>query len=268
MRGLTKKDYPARSRADRVWLYDSARKVTAHVVSVVARKAGIRGSILDVGCGHGLLANYIAAEIGLAVTGVDSNPALVAVAARSDVTGTNTFLVGDAADLPVTADSFQMVTCIEVLEHVDDPKRVLAEIRRALVPGGWLILSTPNEQTNPFAETTHSEHKQHFTIAALLASLGNAGFVIAWSGYRYHAIGAAIDRILLRVGPRVVQTTELDEHTTAVPTAQRFLPRVILTIYQWFVDPVVERLVIREFTLRARRPGASLFVIARRRLAG
>jgi ubiquinone/menaquinone biosynthesis C-methylase UbiE len=226
----------------------------------------MRGSILDVGCGHGLLANYIAAEIGLAVTGVDVDPALVALAARSDTTGMNTFLVGDAADLPVTANSFDMVTCIEVLEHVDDPTRVLEEIRRALVPGGWLVLSAPNEQTNPFAETTHSEHKQHFALSELLASLRGAGFEIAWSGYRYHALGAAIDRILLRVGGRVVQTRKLAEHTTAVSPEQQFLARVILTVYHRFVDPVVERLEIREFTLKARRPGGSLLVIARRRL--
>ncbi len=260
--------YPARSRAYRVRLYDSARKVSAHVVRVVVRKADVRGPILDVGCGHGLLANYLAAEIGLAATGVDINTALIAEAERSDVTGKNTFLVGDAADLPVTADSYDLATCIEVLEHVEDPKRVLEEIRRALVPGGWLVLSTPNERQSPFATTGHSGHKQHFTLSELLGGLHDAGFQVAWSGYRYHALGAAIDSILFRVGLRVFQTKELDEHTMAVPAPQRLLQRVMLTTYQSVVDPVVERLVIREFTLKARRPGASLLVIARRRSAG
>lgn len=264
---MIKNGYPAQSRADRVRLYDSARKVTAHIVSLVARKAGVRGPILNVGCGHGLLANYIAAEIGLAVTGVDMNSALIAVARRSDVTGMNTFLVGDAAQLPVIADTFEMATCIEVLEHVDDPPRVLEGIRKALVPGGWLVLSVPNQNTNPFAETTHSDHKQHFDVSELLASLRDAGFMIAWSGYRYHPLGAALDRILRLGGPWVAQTTELDEHTIVVPTTQRFLSRVILTMYQWLVDPVVERLVIREFTCNARRPGASLLVIARSRVS-
>lgn len=264
--GLANLD-PAHSHPYRVRLYDSARKVTAHIVSVIARKEGVRGPILDVGCGQGLLANYMAAGLGLATTGVDINRALVEAAARSDVTGANTFLVGDAADLPVASDTFQMVTCIEVLEHVENPNRVLEEIRRVLVLGGWLVLSTPNEQTNPFAETSHSEHKQHFILPGLLDSLRDAGFQIVWSGYRYHAIGAAIDRLLLRIGPRVVQTRELDEHTVAVPATQRAVQGAILAIYQSLVDPVVGRLVIREFTLKAQRPGASLLVIARKRLA-
>jgi GT2 family glycosyltransferase/SAM-dependent methyltransferase len=55
------------------------------------------------------------------------------------------FVVGDAARLPFPDASFDAVTMFDLLEHVPDDRRALAEVRRVLRPGGFLLVSTPNE---------------------------------------------------------------------------------------------------------------------------
>lgn len=246
----------------RVWLYDSARKVSAYVVLNLVRRRNIRGRVLDVGCGHGLLANHIAARTGLSVTGVDINPVLIDVARQSDESDLNEFLVASATQLPLPSQTFEVVTCVEVLEHLDHPLAALSEMRRVLKVGGLLVASVPNERLNAFSKTSHSDHKQHFSITEFSAIVRTAGFRVVWSGYRYHRIGAFIDMILQQVGPKIVRTTELDEHDIAIPSRPAWAQRVVLRSYQYLIDPLVEAIVLREFVQHARRPGASLLVIA------
>jgi GT2 family glycosyltransferase/SAM-dependent methyltransferase len=97
--------------------------------------------VLEVGGGtSGLVALLYP---GASVTNLDAD----ASAAGSPVNrepGT-TFVVGDATRLPFAADSFDVVTMFDLLEHVADDTRAVAEAKRVLRPGGILLVSTPNE---------------------------------------------------------------------------------------------------------------------------
>ena len=75
------------------------------------------------------------------MNGVDLNPESVELAARRIPSGT--FQVGDLADLPFEDDSFDLVLCLEVLEHIPDPAPALAELAR--VSRGDIVLSVPSE---------------------------------------------------------------------------------------------------------------------------
>lgn len=100
-------------------------------------------SAIDVGCGAGLLCEPLA-RLGAAVTGVDAAPENVAAAA-SHARGAGLdirYVAGDIAALDL--GTFDLVTSMEVIEHVADKRAFLAALAERLAPGGLMILSTPN----------------------------------------------------------------------------------------------------------------------------
>ncbi len=110
-------------------------------------------SAIDVGCGAGLLAEPLA-RMGATVTGVDAAPENIA-AARAHAAGQGLsidYFSGELADLErlTLLDTngnrrqFNLVTSMEVVEHVTDPAAFIGELAGRLAPGGLMILSTPN----------------------------------------------------------------------------------------------------------------------------
>jgi 2-polyprenyl-6-hydroxyphenyl methylase/3-demethylubiquinone-9 3-methyltransferase len=97
---------------------------------------------LDVGCGAGLLAEPLA-RLGASVTGLDASPDLIAVAeehAQARGLGIN-YRAGELAELN---GQFDLITCMEVIEHVADPAPFIAALAKRMAFDGLLILSTPN----------------------------------------------------------------------------------------------------------------------------
>jgi 2-polyprenyl-6-hydroxyphenyl methylase/3-demethylubiquinone-9 3-methyltransferase len=99
-------------------------------------------SALDVGCGAGLLAEPLA-RLGAAVTAIDAAPELIAVA-RDHAAAAGLEIDYRATAVEQLDGRFDLVTCLEVIEHVADPAAFLGAIAGRLAPGGLLILSTPN----------------------------------------------------------------------------------------------------------------------------
>lgn len=98
---------------------------------------------LDMGCGAGLLCEPLA-RLGAAVTGVDAAPENVA-AARLHAEQSGLAIDYHAGDTGALADeAFDLVTCLEVVEHVTDPAPFVRALAAAVAPGGLLVMSTPN----------------------------------------------------------------------------------------------------------------------------
>ena len=106
--------------------------------------------VLDLGCAGGFMAEALARR-GARVTGID--PAERAIeAAREHAAGEGLDIrydVGVGEALPYEDGAFDAVVCVDVLEHVADLERVVAEMARVLVPGGTLCYDTINR--NPLA---------------------------------------------------------------------------------------------------------------------
>lgn len=99
-------------------------------------------SALDVGCGAGLLAEPLA-RLGARVTGIDASPELVKVALDHAIASglEIDYRSGEVGELE---GEFDLITCMEVIEHVADPSAFVAALAGRLAAGGLLILSTPN----------------------------------------------------------------------------------------------------------------------------
>lgn len=120
----------------------------------VADRAPLRGlRVLDIGCGGGLLSESLA-QAGADVTAIDLAPELVKVARLHALeTGVSVdYRVQAAEDLAAEQPhSFDVVTCMEMLEHVPDPSAIIAACRTLLKPDGQLFLSTINRTPAAFA---------------------------------------------------------------------------------------------------------------------
>ena len=124
--------------------------VRTRFVSERVPLAGLR--VLDVGCGGGLLAESLARE-GAQVTAIDLAPAMIEVARLHAAAAGLTIdyrLAGAEELMRATPALFDVVTCMEMLEHVPEPAAMLGTLAQLLKPGGALFVSTLNRNLRSF----------------------------------------------------------------------------------------------------------------------
>lgn len=97
---------------------------------------------LDIGCGAGLLAEPLA-RLGATVTGIDAAEENVA-AARAHAAQSGLEIAYRAGGIEAAEGPYDLVTCLEVVEHVADPEAFVRGIADVLAPDGLLVMSTPN----------------------------------------------------------------------------------------------------------------------------
>lgn len=113
-------------------------------VEVLVEKSNcIQGEkILDIGCGSGVIAKEFAKKGG-EIYGFDLSSRAVEYARSRNIRNTN-FILADAHNIPFKSNYFDVVVGCEVIEHLLEPDRMIAEIARVLKNGGRLLLFTPN----------------------------------------------------------------------------------------------------------------------------
>ena len=149
-------------------------------------------TILDVGCGAGLLSEPLS-RIGARVTGLDPAPsAIEAARAHAEATGAElTYRAGTVEELAQEGAKFDAVLAMEVVEHVENIPAFVATAASLVAPGGILCLSTLNRTAKSFAlaivgaeyvlrwlpRGTH-RWEQFVTPLELTGALRRAGFVV------------------------------------------------------------------------------------------
>jgi 2-polyprenyl-6-hydroxyphenyl methylase / 3-demethylubiquinone-9 3-methyltransferase len=121
----------------------------------VAARCQIKGArILDVGCGGGLLCEALQA-LGAQVTGIDLAPAMLETARLHAVergVAIDYRLLGAETLAGAEPGSFDVVTCMEMIEHVPDPGAVVAALGVLVRPGGAVFVSTLNRTPKSFVQ--------------------------------------------------------------------------------------------------------------------
>ena len=120
-----------------------------HLMSLKIKKVAEllpeEGRCLDIGCGTGALLEEIENNIpGLESYGVDAEREAIDFIADKSKTLKEKICLYNGIYLPFNSDAFNCACCLDVLEHVDDPGRLLKEIHRVLKPKASLIITVPN----------------------------------------------------------------------------------------------------------------------------
>ena len=137
--------------ASRWWDLDSEYKALHDInplrLDYIEQHAGLRGkTVLDVGCGGGILSEAMARR-GAEVTGIDmSAPALSVARLHALEQGVKVDYVHTPAEQYAheNANRFDVVTCLEMLEHVPEPASVVQACATLAKPGGTVVFSTLN----------------------------------------------------------------------------------------------------------------------------
>jgi len=100
--------------------------------------------VLDIGCLNGNFYNFIQ-EKGFNIrsfTGIDHSPDLIALAKKRFPR--HNWQISDCYSLPFKNETFDVVTAMEILEHLDEPERLLQEMKRVTKTNGSIIITVPN----------------------------------------------------------------------------------------------------------------------------
>ncbi len=184
------------------------------------------GPLLDLGCGAGqyLLA---AARAGIAAVGVDASLCQLILARRllADEGFTARFALANVEQLPFPSETFRSAVATDIIEHLDNPDRLLDETARILRPQGVLRLTTPNRFS-----LTREPHVGLWGVGWLPHGLA-VSYVRARTSIDYRSIHLLSLRVLRRILERSFPSIEIRlpaltaSETRAFPPLKRILAR-------------------------------------------
>jgi arsenite methyltransferase len=175
--------------------------LTAELAGECGLRPGQR--VLDVGCGVGATASFLAERYGVAAVGLDCSAPSVDEAKHRD--GRVTWVHGRAQHVAYPDEHFDAVFCECFLSTQDDPARVLQEIRRVLRPAGFLAvtdlyLRTPEVPSSLSSLPAETCLRGATSIEATLALFDSAGFEVSSWRDRSDALAALMASLVFAYG--------------------------------------------------------------------
>lgn len=123
------------------------------IVKFVVECVPFQSTVLDMGCGDGLISYVVAKEKACRVIGVDNNLKAIHLASKLNGDTQNEFLHRSVYDS--CGDGFDVVLMVDILEHVRKPFALMENVRKSLRRGGSLILSTPLYEEGKILDIYH-----------------------------------------------------------------------------------------------------------------
>lgn len=166
--------------ATRVWAIE---KFLANIPHNQIKTDSRDFEILDVGCGAGNMIHHLARHGRVRGIEVDARPVKIAQQRGYDVR------LGDATqEIPFPDASFDLVTALDVIEHVDADENILREAFRVLRPNGQVLITTPAFQWLWSHNDELNAHKRRYTAKELRLKLERAGFQVRRLSYNFFLV--------------------------------------------------------------------------------
>jgi len=144
---------------------------------------------LDLFCATGYGAWMLSSELGCSMFGVDASLEAVTFA-NKHFSNEKTFYAHKVFPFSLPIQTFDFISCIESIEHVKDHRSLLAEVIKSLKVGGYLFLSTPNENMLSLELNPNPFHSRHFTreeIDLMMSSFPEIEMV-GWFGQNLYQV--------------------------------------------------------------------------------
>jgi SAM-dependent methyltransferase len=203
--------------------------------------------ILDVGCGTGTMLTYLA-RYGEA-EGIDVDADAIQYCRERGLTRVSQ---AGADRLPFADDTFGLVTALDVIEHIDDDRAALQEVRRVLHPGGSFLVAVPAYRFLWGRQDDINLHKRRYLARELRERLRTAGFEVVRLSYINAVLFPAI--AALRLVRHVLPKPENVQSDFTVP-APRPLNFLLGHVF------AAERFVVKQFDIPF---GVSIMALAQK----
>jgi len=205
----------------------------ARLLREIRRRLHPAGRFLDVGCGTGYFAGYLARK-GFTTFGCD-------LFHESSMCEASLLAVGaDAMNLPFTGSSFNGVGLFDIIEHMDEPAVALREAHRILKPGGFVFITVPASRALWSAIDVIGGHRMRYSAVELQELLRNTGFVVHRVSYMFPSLLPFI--YLARNNPSYNTPDgrlSVGKFANAVASAFFFFEDVVLDFVNWPVGTTV-----------------------------
>src|SRR5438105_4600457 len=155
--------------SQRHWWYRGRRRIVCDTLEALRLPPSTR--ILDAGCGSGAMLDQLARYGD--TTGVEPHPLGVAAAHRA---GHPRVVRARVEELPFAAASFELITCLDVIEHTPDDRLALQELHRVTVPGGYLVVTVPAYPALWSQHDVVNGHHRRYVKRTLMSAATEAGW--------------------------------------------------------------------------------------------
>jgi len=167
-------------------------------------------SILDAGCGTGLLDEELKKEnFNYQIVGVDSSTEAVNFSRKRG----NEIFLSSLEDCPFSAQTFDVILLLDVIEHVPDEKVILTEMERLLKPNGLIIVFVPALRWWWSQQDVFLGHYRRYTVSSLNNLFVNKNWSVLSSGYFNFFLSLPI--LIVRKLTSIFHWTQKDEITRA-----------------------------------------------------
>lgn len=160
------------------WWFIGRRRSYFTILERFCPKAAL-DAVADVGCGVGGMLPELDRRYGHAV-GLDADPESIKICRER---GFERSFVAGADRLPLRADSHDLLTYFDCIEHIPDDRATLREIVRVLKPGGTAFFSVPAYQFLFSNNDRVAHHQRRYTKGELVGKAREAGLEVVWATY-------------------------------------------------------------------------------------